>query len=191
MGPPPSIDPDRSNLKRVKSPNNTAAGSCTACFEDRWSRDVWGPSAWRIVHWLALHEPARMLPSPAAWFAALANMLPCAECQEHLRENLAYLPPPTSPGRLFAWSVRLHNRVNGQLGKPRVSLAEARQLHASSVLTKGQRRPFCASVIAALPETSPPSKLRESTRLMFAALGVQLGESCSRSAVAKAVRLIN
>jgi Erv1 / Alr family len=53
------------------------------------------------------------------FFESMPDILPCAQCGKHLRENLQTLPIDTTD--LFRWSVDLHNLVNTQLNKPEVA----------------------------------------------------------------------
>lgn len=150
--------------------------TCTECVTidvTPGSRAVWGPSAWRIVHWLAMHHPERLSDT---WLDALVTLLPCSECQDHLRANLQSLPPPATC--LFKWSVRLHNRVNGQLGKRRMTLAAARVKHASPVLTSDERRPFCVAVVAKLPGGTT---IWNTLRTLCDALDIRMGDHVMRS----------
>ena len=57
------------------------------------------------------------------FFEAMPDILPCAQCGKHLKENLQILPVDTSD--LFKWSVDLHNLVNSQLNKPEIPYEKA------------------------------------------------------------------
>jgi hypothetical protein len=95
--------------------------------------EVWGPVLWRAIHDMALAYPERPSPEDArsveAFFRALPALLPCAACGEKLRAELLAEPVSGGPARsraaLYAWTVRLHNRVNARLGKPEMGVAEA------------------------------------------------------------------
>jgi len=152
-------------------------------------RAVWGPAAWRLIHWTALHEPKRLSPR---WFRLLARLLPCAECCAHLTANLAALPPPplaTNADALFAWSVRLHNRVNEQLGKPTVSEAVARS-RARRPLTAAEVRPFYAGVASGVSAACATAAHRARLRAFFGALGVRLSDANLKSRRALAGALL-
>ena len=93
---------------------------------------VWGPATWKTIHLLAAGAPEALSDAQRAqyraFFAALGPVLPCAACAQHLPEVLAALPLDESVrGReeLLLWSVRLHNRVSADLGKPTLPEAAA------------------------------------------------------------------
>ena len=158
-------------------------GSCTVPrrhTDDTRHRGYWGPSAWRLIHWVALHEPQRL---SSRWFQRLAKLLPCAECCAHLTANLTALPFPTATGNLFAWTVKLHNRVNTQIGKATVSAAFARRQYEGG-LEWEHVRPFFHSVAMSIPL---PCRLADDLRAFFSALGVQVRDARSRRAIVRAL----
>ena len=91
----------------------------------------WGPSIWYTIHIMAFSLQATPTDEENASFKnfiyALPDILPCKICGEHLRENLKTLPPPLKEGgdAIFRWTIRLHNTVNKQLGKPTLTDDEA------------------------------------------------------------------
>jgi hypothetical protein len=99
----------------------------------------WGSCGWSFLHYVALGYPAR-LPSVqdrrqyrAFFVDALPCVLPCLMCRNNLRRHITHAPPDQalSEGRdaLFAWTVRLHNIVNRELGKQTVDVRAARLLY--------------------------------------------------------------
>lgn len=74
---------------------------------------------WREVH-------TKQDASPE-WFAGWLNRIPCSVCKTGLRTILDELGLPDYTD-WFAYSVRLHNAVNRKLGKPELSLDEARAI---------------------------------------------------------------
>ena len=144
MGPPPLATPPE--------------GACSLPRRRQAAeRQYWGPAAWRVIHWTALHDPARI--AGGAWFARLSALLPCEECQEHFQARLAAHPPPDAPSRLLAWSVRMHNSVNAALGKPVVTLAEAKRTFAPP-LTWDQVQPLLHSLVATTRKAQWPDLAR-------------------------------
>ena len=192
------------------------SGSRSEAVTQPRSREVWGPSAWRIIHWVAFNQPARLasLPWPAAqgqlsttmrgagagagegaveatvgaWFALLANLVPCSDCCRHLRARLAAMPPPEQPrrtGALAAWTVRLHNSVNAELGKPHVSFAAARAAFKGRPLAWDQARPLLQCLAATCG-----SRDRGRLAALLAPLGFPLGAEARRSRAALARALL-
>ena len=50
---------------------------------------------------------------------ALAQLYPCSECADDLREQLDASPPRVgSRSELSVWLCQVHNRINEKLGKP-------------------------------------------------------------------------
>jgi hypothetical protein len=88
---------------------------------------VFGPYFWSVIHMTAMSAGKDIPPEKAQayiqFFESMPDILPCAQCGKHLRENLSSMPPDTSD--LFRWSVDLHNLVNSQLNKPEVSYDKA------------------------------------------------------------------
>lgn len=61
---------------------------------------------------------------------AIANRLPCGECRRDWLAMLAAHPPDlSSPDAYFASIVGYHNAVNAKLGKPQMSVEDARLFH--------------------------------------------------------------
>lgn len=88
---------------------------------------VFGPYFWSVVHMTALSAPDDLDPEKAQayvrFFESLPDILPCAMCGRHLKENLETMPVDTSD--LFRWTVDIHNLVNEQINKPAVSYEQA------------------------------------------------------------------
>lgn len=96
-------------------------------------REKWGPFIWGAIHMICLGAPpsldAIQQEEYRTFFLNLPKVLPCAECAEHLKQNLSKVPIDTALlGRdtLFEWSVNLHNVVNRMLGKPGMPLPKAK-----------------------------------------------------------------
>lgn len=94
-----------------------------------------GPYLWATIHLVCLGAPDHFTDeqknSYANFINSLPAVIPCSTCSQHLHQNLADQPVEAvlaagggSP-ELFKWSVDLHNRVNTQLSKTRVSYEDA------------------------------------------------------------------
>ena len=141
-------------------------------------REYWGPSAWRVLHWMAFNAPGRLAAGGAtarSWLALLADLVPCPDCSAHLRARLAATPPPARAAGLAAWTVRLHNSVNADLGKPRVPFAEARRAFAGRPLGREEALPLLHSLVA----TSAPGR-RDALAAFVAPLGFRLAAADRR-----------
>jgi hypothetical protein len=71
-----------------------------------------------------LLEPYRL----DAW----STRVPCGDCKRHWDEWRKANPADlSSPAAYFAWTVAAHNAVNRRLGKPEMSVDDARTLYAA------------------------------------------------------------
>lgn len=91
---------------------------------------MWSHPTWKMIHWFAANHNGSKDYALAykAFISCLQFCLPCEKCRTHLRENLADHPIDqflSSRINLFHWSYLLHERVNGQLGKPSKPWKEA------------------------------------------------------------------
>ena len=96
---------------------------------------VWGPPLWASVHTLALKadaDGAEGLVAFKEFLNSLGFLLPCNNCRHEFNKYCSVHPPPEA-GDCFGWTVRLHNYVNGRLGKPGAPISEsaARELWTS------------------------------------------------------------
>ena len=107
------------------------------------SPQKWGACGWAFVHYVALGYPVDR-PSVkdrkqyrAFFVDALPCVLPCLMCRENLSRHLTHAPPDEAltQGRdaLFAWTVRLHNIVNRELGKPTIDVRAARLVYEAGL----------------------------------------------------------
>jgi hypothetical protein len=141
---------------------------------------AWGPHMWYAIHFVCLGYPRA--PSEEdrrnykAFFLALPDVLPCLKCAKHLQDNLLKLPLDAAAlagdGSLFAWSVRLHNLVNADLGKEPWEVEDARKYYASYNTMSG------AAVAPGAAPPDPPSAGASGLRLAAGLLAVALLVAC-------------
>lgn len=93
---------------------------------------IWGPYVWTSVHMIALGYPEK--PSDTdklnykTFFSSLGNVVPCTTCSKNYTRHFLELPIDTfleSKKSLFTWTVKLHNIVNIETGKPIWSIDQA------------------------------------------------------------------
>jgi hypothetical protein len=78
---------------------------------------------WREIH---AFDPSGSA-DPRAWLCTVLARLPCGECSRHALDYTATHPPDfSSRDAWYAYSVTWHNAVNVRLGKPQMSITEAR-----------------------------------------------------------------
>jgi hypothetical protein len=86
------------------------------------------PSAtWGQLHTHALRRGPRRL---ARWLRGYRRRIPCGACVEHDDRWTAANPPPLDgdTAAVFVWTVARHNAVNERLGKPLVTMDDARAI---------------------------------------------------------------
>lgn len=95
--------------------------------------DIWGKHMWFSIHFVAQDYPLEPsqedVTSYKVFFENLWKVLPCYKCGVNYKRHLKELPiDPYLESResLFAWTVELHNIVNSELGKPLMTLDEAK-----------------------------------------------------------------
>lgn len=112
---------------------------------------VFGPYFWSVIHMTALSAGKELPPDKAQaylrFYESMPDVLPCAQCGKHLRENLVVLPPDSTD--LFRWTVDLHNLVNSQLNKPEISYEKALR-YWSTRCTKTSEKDRTIMVLGAL-----------------------------------------
>lgn len=98
---------------------------------------LWGKHMWFSIHFIAQDYPTD--PSPEdmqvykSFFENLWKVIPCYKCGVNYKRHLLELPIDQhlhSREALFAWTVSLHNIVNSELGKPQMSLDEAKKKYS-------------------------------------------------------------
>ena len=98
--------------------------------------EVWGKHLWFSMHFIAMCYPSsptyEQRVNYKKFYENVWNVLPCAKCAIHYRNNLELLPLEEGDKdylennkTLFEWTVKMHNIVNVSLGKPQVTLEEA------------------------------------------------------------------
>lgn len=98
-------------------------------YKKQYSNDprVWGPSAWRFIHTIALQYPNR--PSAdekdqfMTFFLLLPHVLPCYQCgvnmSAYLQEHYSdFRKAFDSRDALFRWTVDFHRHVNSRERSP-------------------------------------------------------------------------
>ncbi len=125
---------------------------------------VWGPIFWATMHIVSLGFPLE--PTDAdragaiAFYNSLATTIPCPICKTHYKVFLEKTPVESAVAtrdELIHWVFNLHNDVNAQLGKRRISFQEyVRHMQA----------------LAAAPNTTLPSSsgLNLNTLLLLTAV---------------------
>lgn len=90
-----------------------------------------GQAKWRELHNYALSERPNPLQR-VAWLENFANSLPCGECRVSWKRLCRQKPlkQDATPEEFFAWTVSRHSDVSSKLGKPTMTVEEARKIYA-------------------------------------------------------------
>lgn len=94
------------------------------------SPNIWGRQAWHFIHCVALSYPSNPTENQRnmylSFFHSLQHVLPCQICAAHYKSKIEKNPPNmTNRAELFRWTVDIHNEVNEDNGKRKLSYAEA------------------------------------------------------------------
>ncbi len=90
-----------------------------------------GDSRWLLLHNVCLDD--KTTPDQLEYiFSVICSSL-SFECTDHLKTFLDDNPLPVSHGHYtrFCWSVELHNHINNILGKPNITMNEAKEIYSS------------------------------------------------------------
>lgn len=94
---------------------------------------VWGPHAWRFLHYVSLGYPNNPTEEDKInyrnFFISIKNILPCSLCSHHYEENYNMMPLTyeilSSKELLVRWVIDIHNVVNKSKGKRVIPYEEA------------------------------------------------------------------
>lgn len=101
---------------------------------EKISKNTWSNPLWSLMHHCAYYSKGdqRCQLFFKAFMSCLRYALPCSICRKHLIENLETFDIDKyclNVEGLFTYTVDLHNMVNKQLGKPIISLEEAKLIY--------------------------------------------------------------
>ena len=118
--------------------NELSVRQASELYGNMKSKKEWGNAVWYMIHYLAANLPdkptKRHIIAMKAMINTLTVLLPCVVCRTNLVMNLKYpelnINNYTSTNQtLFIWTVKLHNVVNAELGKPEFDLEEAWKMY--------------------------------------------------------------
>ena len=97
---------------------------------------IWGPGAWTLLHSIIFNYPDN--PSQqdkneyTDFFYALANVLPCTNCQNNFKKNLNNLPIKfylNSKHTLTKWLFEIHNIINQDTKKKTITFKQFKKIY--------------------------------------------------------------
>ena len=129
---------------------------------------VWGPPFWFIIHTIAFNYPTA--PSSLdkhnhyMFFTNMQFIIPCEICRTHYTAHLRANPIAPfleSKYSLLQWTIRMHNNVNQQSGKPAMETQDVIRLY-KQIYGRGS---FCpAGASPQTPATTKTDQARRPTR---------------------------
>jgi len=92
----------------------------------------WGPHAWVFLHSITFNYPDHPSDTDKQiyydFFKSLQNILPCPKCKSHYQENFKNIPIQLQSRKdLIHWLINIHNEVNSQNHKKKVSFHEVEE----------------------------------------------------------------
>jgi FAD-linked sulfhydryl oxidase len=85
----------------------------------------WGPHGWIFLHSVTMNYPKEPTNEDKTlyrnFFSSLKRVLPCEKCAYHYKQHINDDPiEPALENRntLVRWLIKIHNKVNEDLGKP-------------------------------------------------------------------------
>ncbi len=104
---------------------------------------VWGRGLWIFIHSVALNYPEHPDPIDKKnvynFFTNLENVIPCSTCRNNYNLHMNKLPLSSylnNKNDLFKWTVEMHNIVNSDLGKPILTVEQAKNIYKNMYLNK-------------------------------------------------------
>lgn len=119
-------------LQRHVDEGVTLARSMKAAAEARMR--IEGPKLWAELHTRASAGDPVNAEDEKKWLAQFATKLPCGTCKAHFLTLVRAIFANGFDG-YFEKTVEIHNLVNDRIGKPRVTLEQARTLWLANTLT--------------------------------------------------------
>lgn len=116
--------PSPTGAKPGEGPSQAPGGIDVASFRDEAAPVFAGAALWAEIHRRAL---AHAGGDDTPFIDSVTARLPCSTCRPSWLAFLQESPPDFGPS-YFAWTVLAHNEVNARLGKPIVSIHEAREI---------------------------------------------------------------
>ena len=83
----------------------------------------WGPSAWKLLHYITFKAPRRPLRLAEQqvyreFFTLIGDILPCVYCRRSYKQFIHEVPIDVSSGEAMCkWLYLVHNKVNKKLDK--------------------------------------------------------------------------
>ena len=103
-------------------------------------RAIWGPAAWHMLHAFSIGGTSKEKPIRSdekrcyyLFYKSFAELIPCVVCKTHYIEYFYHIytidEKEITRERIMRYVYELHNIVNDDLGKPKITFRKAIELH--------------------------------------------------------------
>ncbi len=97
----------------------------------------WKQATWYVFHMLALNYDENKKEHYKLFFESFKHLLPCQICHKHynsqlLRPNLI-IDDFILEGKIFDWTIKIHNNVNSSNGKKIWMIDEAKNFYKKKI----------------------------------------------------------
>jgi hypothetical protein len=105
------------------------------------SPNLWGPNMWKSLHYITLSYPENPNEDTKNLFKdffinIIWNYLPCEKCRYNYKKHLNELPLTddilNSRNKFIYWLVDIHNIVNEETGKRKISYDEFNKIYMNN-----------------------------------------------------------
>ena len=124
---------------------------------------IWGPSTWHLLHQIVENYSPLLHSSYQALVYSLAACLPCKICRNNFVLKIVENPFPCKKTKvvLRKWLIEIHNQVNIDNNKPRLSYKRAlEQIKKQRKLTKKDVNKVIGFMEKNLAQNKPPPQYK-------------------------------
>jgi hypothetical protein len=109
---------------------------------------IWGPHAWILLHSITLDYPDcpnnTEKQNMRNFFMSVQHVLPCLRCKKNLHNNYQKYPLTdevlSSKSNLVRWLIDIHNEINVEKGKKKMSYEEVLAYYDNLYHSKGNTK---------------------------------------------------
>lgn len=110
--------------------------------------NVWGPSAWAIIHITAFQiKTLEQLRMARHMYYSFLHILPCEKCRKNFDTHLVSLPLPDKADDVGKWSFSIHARISGN----DLTFRQAKHKWCNTPLTVQDALPLLESIAIVHP----------------------------------------
>ena len=120
---------------------------------------LWGKHGWPFLHYITLSYPDNPDEATKQMFKdfftqIIWKFLPCESCRVNYVKHLKHLPLTddilSSRNKFIYWFVDIHNMVNEELGKRKISYAEFNQIYMENKVEEKKKTNYSMYMVICL-----------------------------------------